>query len=247
MSSSSKLETKTADKPQISSVGNSKNNAEQSIIDYLQSHPDFFVHHSSLLANMDIAHNSGTAISLIERQVGILREQNAQQKIQLTELFYVANKNEQSNQKIHKLTLDLLASQNLNESEKALNKSLCENFSVDAISLRVFIEPKNKQAKHLFIEKGSKTSKGLEKLINTRKPQCGYFKNLSLNELFDENSEDLCSFAILPLFVEKNNCFGVLVLGSQNMRRFSADMGTVFLERMGESISHILSSFVKSS
>lgn len=248
MNSSSKLEEQVADKPNITSTGdNNKNNEEQNIIDYLQSHTDFFIQHPSLLPDMEVPHNTGGAISLIERQVSLLREQNAQQKLQLAELFEIANENEQSNQKFHKLTLDLLDSRNLNASEKALNKSLCENFSVDAISLRVFVEPKNKQARHLFIEKNSKTSKQLDKLTNTRKPQCGYFKNLPLDELFTEDSENLSSFAVLPLFVEKNNCFGVLILGSHNMRRFSADMGTVFLERMGESISHILSAFVKNS
>ena len=233
MSSSNKLETPLSD------------NEEQVIIDYLQSHSDFFMHHPALLASIKIPHNSGASSSLIERQVGILREQNAQQKAQLAELYEIAQDNEHSNQKIHKLTLALLGSKNLGASEKALKNSLSQDFSVDAVSLRVFVEPKNKQAKHLYIEKDSTTSKQLDKLINTRKPQCGYFKNLPIEELFTEDAENLSSFAVLPLFVEKNNCFGVLILGSHNMRRFSADMGTVFLERIAETISHILSSFVK--
>lgn len=236
MSSSSNLEQQTS---------NNTNNEEQDVIDYLQSHPDLLIRNPALLANIEIPHDIGGATSLIERQVGILRKQNSQQKAQLTELFEIANENEQSNQKIHKLTLALLGSKNLSASEKALNDILCENFSVDAVSLRVFIEPKSKQAQHLFIEKSSTSSKELDKLINTRKPQCGYFKQLPVDELFSNTSEDLSSFAVLPLFVEKNNCFGVLILGSYNMRRFNADMGTVFLERMGETISHILSSFVK--
>ena len=221
------------------------NNEEQVVIDYLQSHTDFFMHNPALLSQIEIPHNSGGASSLSERQVGILREQNAQQKAQLAELFEIAHENELSNQKIHQLTLALLGSKNLTASEKALNSSLCQDFSVDAIALRVFFEPKTKQAQELYLEKDSKTSRELDKLINTRKPQCGYFKNLPLDELFNKEAENLSSFAVLPLFVEKNNCFGVLILGSHNMRRFSADMGTVFLERMGETISHLLSSFVK--
>ncbi|MCU7834773.1 MAG: DUF484 family protein [gamma proteobacterium symbiont of Taylorina sp.] len=239
MNASSELEKETTEIEQ--------NNAqdEQTVINYLNTHPDFFNHNPSLLANIKIAHNSGSAISLIERQVDILRQQNKQQKIQLAELFEIANENEQSNQKIHKLILALLDSKNLSTSEKALTKVLCNDFSVDAISLRVFVEPKTKQAQQFFIAKDSPVANQLDKLLYTRKPQCGYFKNLHLEELFAEQAESLASFAVLPLFVEKNNCFGVLIMGSHNIRRFSADMGTLFLERMSESISHILISFVK--
>jgi len=236
MNASSELESKA--------VNNTKNE-EQFIIDYLTAHTDFFNRNPSILANIELIHNSGGASSLIERQVGILRKQNEQQKAQLAELFQIANENEQSNQKIHKLILALLNSRSISASEKALNKVLYDDFSVDAISLRVFVEPKAKQAKHLYVEKDSSTANALDKLLNTRKPQCGYFKSLPLEELFGEEAETLSSFAVLPLFVEKNNCFGVLIMGSHNIRRFSADMGTIFLERMGETISHILSSFVK--
>jgi len=239
MNSSSELETETTE--------NVPDNTqeEQIIINYLNAHPDFFNHHPAILTNMQVSHDSGSATSLIERQVDILRQQNKQQKIQLAELFEIANENEQSNQKIHKLMLALLSSKTLKASEKALSKVLCNDFSVDAIALRVFDEPKNKQEKSLFIEKDSVVGNELDKLLNTRKPQCGYFKHLPVETLFGKQSDSLSSFAVLPLFIEKNNCFGVLVLGSHNIRRFSADMGTIFLERIGESISYILSAFLK--
>lgn len=219
-------------------------NEEQLVIDYLKTHHDFFNLHPSLLASIKVPHDSGSATSLIERQVNLLREQNSQQKAQLTELFEIASDNEQSNQKIHKLTLALLNSKNIIGSEKVLNKILCDDFSVDAVSVRLFVQPKSKQAKHLFIEKDSKACNELDKLLNTRKPMCGYFKKLPLEDFFGDQAESISSIALLPLFVEKNDCFGVLLMGSKNVRRFNADMGTVFLERLGETISHIISSFV---
>jgi len=240
MNSSSELEETTNNIPQTA-------RDEQVVIDYLSAHPDFFEHQSALLTKLEITHKSGTATSLIERQVDILRKQNTLQKVQLTELIEIAKDNEQSNQKIHNLILAMLSSKSINSCEKALNKVLCDDFSVDAISLRVFATPKAKQAKHLFLDKKSKTANALDRLLNTRKPQCGYFKELPLKELFGEESESLSSFAVLPLFVEKNNCFAVLIMGSHNVRRFSADMGTLFLERMAETISHILVSYIKKS
>ena len=74
---------------------------------------------------------------------------------------------------------------------------------------------------------------------------CGFFKQLPLETLFDKKAQSLSSLAVIPLFIEKNNCFGALILASNNVRRFNADMGTLFLERLGEILSHRLNHFLK--
>ena len=48
---------------------------EHNVAQYLKGHPEFFQRHTSLLGSMSLEHNSGTAVSLIERQISILREQ----------------------------------------------------------------------------------------------------------------------------------------------------------------------------
>ena len=49
---------------------------EEQVIDYIKDNPDFFIRHSSLLAEIEIPHESGSAISLIERQLSVLRDKN---------------------------------------------------------------------------------------------------------------------------------------------------------------------------
>lgn len=218
---------------------------EQITIEYLKSHPDFFSHHAALMADLTVPHASGSAVSLIERQVDILRDQNRQQKAQLAELIDIARDNEKSNLKIHKLTLSLLDCQEIDACEVVLDEHLGNEFSVDALSLKLFSEPQADQPEHLFVKSGTTLAVELEKLLNLRKPMCGFFKTLPLEELFEEKAESIASLAVLPLFVEKNNCFGALVLGSNNIRRFNADMGTVFLERLAETLSHVLHRFIK--
>ncbi|MCP3851574.1 MAG: DUF484 family protein [Gammaproteobacteria bacterium] len=213
---------------------------EQIAADYLSSHPDFFEHHSALLTSMEIAHSSGSAVSLIERQVALLRGQNAQHKKQLSELVEIATENEQSNQRMHKLTLSLIGCEGIDACEVALDEILCDEFSVDATALKLFVDPVDEQPEHLFVSTETTLGQELDKLLNTRKPMCGFFKQLPLEALFDEKSASISSVAVLPLYVEKNNCFGALVLGSQNVRRFNADMGTLFLERLSEILSHKL-------
>ena len=218
---------------------------EQITIEYLKSHPDFFNHHAALMADLTVPHASGSAVSLIERQVDILRDQNRQQKAQLAELIDIARDNEKSNLKIHKLTLSLLDCQEIDACEVVLDEHLGNEFSVDALSLKLFSEPQADQPEHLFIELGTTLAVELEKLLNLRKPMCGFFKTLPLEELFEEKVEFIASLAELPLFVDKNNCFGALVLGSNNIRRFNTDMGTVFLERLAETLSYVLHRFIK--
>ncbi|MCW8929775.1 MAG: DUF484 family protein [Gammaproteobacteria bacterium] len=226
-------------------VAEPEKNEEQITADYLSVHPDFFNQYPALLASLEIAHASGSAVSLIERQVSILREQNAQHKSQLTELVEIAKENEQSNHRMHKLTLSLMGCEGVDACEVALDEILCDDFSVDAIALKLFVEPIADQPEHLFVQSDSTLGQELDKLLTTRKPMCGFFKKLPMAELFEEKSQSIASMAVLPLFIEKNNCFGALILGSQNVRRFNADMGTLFLERLSETLSHKLNSSIK--
>jgi len=178
MSSSSELEKATENSTERNDISASEQttevNQEQVAADYLSSHPDFFKHHSALLASMEITHASGSAVSLIERQVTLLREQNAQHKKQLSELVEIATENEQSNQRMHKLTLSLIGCKGIDACEVALDEILCDEFSVDATSLKLFIDPVDEQPEHLFVSSKTVLGQELDKLLNTRKPMCGF-------------------------------------------------------------------------
>ena len=241
MNSSSELEQQAV-KPAQNDI-----DAAQLTADYLAQHPDFFQQHETLLASLDIAHASGSAVSLIERQVGILRKQNEQHQKRLTELFKIAEDNEQANQRMHKLTVSLIDCVGIDACEVALDEILCHDFAVDAVALKLFADPLPEQPEHLFVTRDTVLGQELDKLLNTRKAQCGFFKKLPLEALFEEKSAAISSVAVIPLFIEKNHCFGALVLGSHNVRRFNADMGTLFLERLGEILSHVVHDFIKKS
>lgn len=253
MNSSNELETTVV----TESNNLSSTDEEQITINHLQQHDDFFNRHQELLMSLKIPHLSGGAVSLIERQLSILREQNTHLRKSLDELVNIAKDNESSNLRMHRLTLSLLDCDGLGSIEVVLNKILCDEFSVDRVALKLFIEPLDDQAEHLFVKKDSVLGKELEKLINKRKPSCGSFKNLPLQALFeratdnefdrklDEKAGSTASLAMIPLFIEKNNCFGALALSSQNISRFSADIGTHFLEKLGDVLSHVLGRYIK--
>src|SRR5687768_1938188 len=69
---------------------------------YLKAHPDFFEHHPHILALMQLTHTgTGAAVSLIERQVGLLREQNRAIERKLLELVQIARENERLSRQLH--------------------------------------------------------------------------------------------------------------------------------------------------
>lgn len=237
MNSSNELES--TENNQLTSM-----DEEQITMNYLQQHHDFFNQHQELLMSLKIPHLSGGAVSLIERQVSIFREQNTHLRKSLDDLLSIAKDNEISNLRMHKLTLALLSCEGLDTLEVTLDEILCDEFSVDRVVLKLFIEPMQDQPKHLFAKEDSPLVKELEKLLNKRKPSCGFFKNLPLQPLFDKKADSMASLAVIPLFIEKNSCFGALVLGSQNISRFNASMGTHFLEKLGDILSHVLGRYI---
>ena len=81
--------------------------AEQ-VAAYLKAHKDFFVDHESLLADITIPHETGKAVSLVERQVGVLRERNIELRERLTRLLDVARENDMLFEKMRGLILALL-------------------------------------------------------------------------------------------------------------------------------------------
>ena len=84
--------------------------AEQ-VCGFMRNHPEFFEQHPELLAELRLSHPSGNAVSLIERQVQVLRDQNEDLKSRLLQLIEVARDNDRLNERMHSLTLDLLAAQ----------------------------------------------------------------------------------------------------------------------------------------
>jgi len=213
--------------------------AEKTTIDYLQNNPDFFQRNEILLQNLKLPHSKGKTISLIERQVDSLRKNNNKLNNQLNDLFTIAKENEISSQKMHDLILALLSSQSINDVYHVIEEKIIHHFSVDAIKLKVFCESKGLSgcSDNICIDNDSTEAKTLLRMVNHREPVCGYFDSIQF-ENNDKNS--IKSMAVLPLYVDKNVCFGCLLLGSNSSQHFRPDVGTIFLQNLSEVISYSL-------
>src|SRR5690625_1641249 len=113
-------------------------NIEASVIEYLSRNPHFFAEQPELLAQMQIPHASGTAISLLEHQVRVLRLRNHALQNRLDELLEVARDNDRLAERMHRLTLELMDADNLDGVLFGLQDELRSNFDCDAVTIKLF-------------------------------------------------------------------------------------------------------------
>jgi uncharacterized protein YigA (DUF484 family) len=218
---------------------------EERIERYLSLNPDFFERHQPLLARMRLPHmRTGSTVSLVERQVEVLREQKTEADRRLAEFIAVARANDTLAERIHRFTRRMLRAPNPVAAINTLEASLREDF--DAFhSVLVLTAPiaslANVEAEP-FLRKLSADDTNIrtfEALLATGKPRCGQVRDTQRDFLFGPESASIGSVALVPL--GDNGTLGLLALGSAERERFHPGMSTEFLKRMGELITDALS------
>jgi uncharacterized protein YigA (DUF484 family) len=213
------------------------------IAEYLRQNPDFFVRHDSLLAGLKLPHaRSGATVSLVERQVELLREKSQSLESKLTELVAVARANEQLVDKIHGFTRRLLGAASRQEAIARIEQSLREDFEVFSAVLVLFGGGIMGIAADRFVscvESKDPGLAGFESLFSSGRPRCGQVRDSQRDFLFGADSAGISSVALVPLGGKEP--FGLLALGSPDRDRFNPGMSTEFLARLGELVGDALS------
>jgi uncharacterized protein YigA (DUF484 family) len=212
----------------------------EQIAAYLDQHPRFFDEHPELLAGLNLSHSSGKAVSLIERQVQVLRDQNEALKGRLVELVDVARDNDRLNGRMHEMTLDLLQADSLVELLDTLEDHLRNEFRADAIALRL-VQPEEGLRREtdvtaLVIDEPTKALFATS--LCDGKAQCGRLKQEQLEFLFGDRAAGIASAAVMPLGHHGRE--GLLAIGSREADRFSPRMGTLFLSHLAELLVPLL-------
>ena len=208
---------------------------ESSVAAYLRDHPDFFEHHAELLETLQVPHASGSAVSLVERQLANLRRQSSHYRDQLNELVVVARENEQLQRRLHQLTLTLIEARSYEELVEILRSRLCAEFQASSVELRLF-SPTGQQDRSLNDEAFT----AFEHFFTIGDPVCGRLKKAQLQFLFAEQAEQIASTALVPL--KYGDMLGLLAIGSQNPDHYHSGQSTDYLKSMGELVGRILQS-----
>jgi uncharacterized protein len=231
---------------------------DTSVEEYLERHPEFFQGRDELLTRITLPHHSaGNAISLIERQVSLLRKQNRDYQRRLQELVQIARTNDELIGRLQQLALRLLDNKELDSVLVALENSLREDFHADAATLHLFGDPTQvivdhdgRAFLHVDIVSTQDARQELQRLLPEGKPVCGVLRGELLCHLFGPRAEQVASTALLPLTAPDSNGgmrhVGLLAIGSNSDERFNAEMGTTYLQHLGELIGYRLGPCVPS-
>ena len=215
---------------------------EESIATFLQHNPDFFERHQSVLLRLRLPHaRGGSTISLVERQIEVMREKHAALESKLAELVAVARANDAIAEKLHRFTRRLLQSDSRADAVGRIEASLREDF--DAFhSVLLLIGDYPDLTPQRFVRSVAGDNPGLksfDSLFSAGKPRCGQARDSQRQLLFGPDSGQIGSMALVPL-TEKGTPLGVLALGSPDRDRFHPGMSTEFLGRMADLITDAL-------
>jgi uncharacterized protein YigA (DUF484 family) len=218
---------------------------EESIASYLQRNPDFFERHQAVLARLRLPHaRGGTTISLVERQIEVLREKQAALENKLAELVRVARANDVISERLHRFTRRLLLGAVPREEAVArIEAGLREDFDAFQAALVLIGDPAGPVASPRFVRTVPATDpnlKSFESLFGSGKPRCGQARDSQREFLFGPEGLEMGSVALVPL--GEKGSLGLLALGSTDRDRFHPAMSTEFLARMAELIAAALSS-----
>ena len=216
---------------------------EQLVVQFLQHHPDFFERHPQLLARMRLQHpRNASTISLIERQVEVLRERYQAQERKLAEFVRVARVNNVLADKVHRFTRRLLSTSNRAQAITQLEASLREDFETyhALLALACVGEPEANEAARFVrnVAAEDPSYRSFDSLFATCKPRCGQIRDSQREFLFGAEAPNIGSVALIPLGGQPP--LGLLALGSVERDRFHPGMSTEFLSRMGELITDAL-------
>ena len=210
----------------------------ENIADFLTRHPNFFNDFPTLLADLHIPHPHGThAVSMSERQLIAMRDKVRMLENKLAELIQFGEENDGISEKLHALTLALLAARSPQDLVATLALHLREGFAVPHHAVRAW----NLAGDAVPGLSDAVSQATRDSVAAMAQPVCGALAVSEASDWFGEVSPHLRAFACIPLRPATGAPpVGLLVLASEEAKRFYAGMGTLYLERLGQLVGAAL-------
>jgi uncharacterized protein len=201
---------------------------EAAVEAFLRQHPDFFERHLPLLDVLKLPHPVGGSVSLIERQVAVLRDKHRFLEHRLAELVERARENERVGLHLHRLACTLMHAEGLDAVLALTQDALRDELKAELVSIRL-AGGEGDDLHRLRAE----DLEYFEELFARGRPQCGRLPKPALQAMFGDDADAIGSAILMPLSVDGQHT-GVLALGSRSADRFLPDMGTYFVTHLGE-------------
>jgi uncharacterized protein len=214
---------------------------EETVAAYLQHNPDFFERHHAVLAKLRLPHaRGGSTISLVERQIEVLREKHSAVEAKLAEFVRVARANDTLADKLHRFTRQLLRAGSPEAVIATMESSLRVDFDAfHSVLVLIGSHPEVTPQRFVRVVRADEPNlKSFETLFANGKPRCGQARDSQREFLFGTDANDIGSVALVPL--GDKGSIGLLALGSTDRDRFHPGMSTEFLARMADLIADAL-------
>jgi uncharacterized protein len=217
---------------------------EASVASYLAATPEFFDRHAQLLAKIRLpdARGGASTVSLLERQIEVLRERARQLERKVKDFVDVARENDALGTRVLAMARRLIAAPDRAAAITAIEAALREDFDAGQ-SVLVLSAARAPQgiAESRFLRvvpANAPELRSFETLFNSGKPRCGQLRDSQREFLFGCDATEVGSVALVPL--GSKGSLGLLACGSNDSQRFNPTMSTDFLAHIGELIAAAL-------
>jgi uncharacterized protein YigA (DUF484 family) len=205
---------------------------EDDIANFLANTPDFFERHAELLASVQLSSGHGNrAVSLQERQAGLLRDKIKGLESKVVEMIRHGQENVNIADKLQRCTRNLLLTAHARDLPDTIVRELKTQFSIPQAAIKVW------QVNGLFSSESFSTgiSEDAQAFASSLgAPYCGVNSGFEAASWLPEPALAM-SLALVPLRTSAGqDAFGMLVLASPDPERFQSDMGTDFLAQIGD-------------
>ncbi|MFT6406657.1 MAG: hypothetical protein ACJAQ6_000067 [Arenicella sp.] len=194
------------------------------LVSYLQQNPNIFQQHPELLELVTLSDSRGTA-SLLERQVSMMKERLNDHKSQQSQYMQVARENEQISDSFSHVICQMIGFTNLSQFATEFPSELRSTFKIDEVSFKTA----QSAARRPSDNKGYEDA--VRRMVNNRAVCDNRWPSNIMNLFF---STDINSAALIPMRkLDSAEPLGILALGSQDPDRYTNDLGTSHLDRLG--------------
>ncbi len=209
--------------------------SEDQVREYLKENGDFLQRNPDLLDHLHVSHASGSAVSLVEKQVSVLRERNMEMRHRLTALTTNARENDQLYRHTRATVLKLLDAGSIDELYDNFMAAMREDFDVEHATMILFTGTGSRGGARVESVEDTKAEVGA--LLRGRKAVCGALRKEELNYLFPAAGA-VGSAALIPL--SDGEEMGLIAVGSSDPERYHTGMGTLFLNHIADVLVRLI-------
>jgi len=209
------------------------------VASYLKANPEFFIEQDDLLADLSLPHESGKAISLLERQVTILRDRGADARQKLNNLLENARNNDQLFDTTRSLVLALLRAKDVTEIADAAQDQLSNHTNIDSCEVILVDKKSLKVADSIRTESEDILKKKFVDVFRLKRTHCGPLSEEHTLYLFPAQGNSIKSTALCPV-ISNGDVLALIAFGNKADNYFNVNLDTLFLDFIGHVVGAVL-------